>query len=611
MSKRISDIPPFKGRTYRDFILHFPSWMGLGGPLGGFLLTAAKEMFLVGTKHTGDYLNSFLPTADASISELLYTIEANADFSTTDVLSGEYTTPVSGTVGLTRVLSEDTLFGCTPTRVAHAASHTISGEALTPLPASGEALSYVQITPASGVYYFSMVEDPSLYILSDAYEIIASGELSMRYVEEDLVFFPVTGSWYRAALSHVPDGALEVFDVYAPGVYLTNLDVSGTYVEIAEEDLGNLGRLRGRYAYKDFDTLHRITTDALCWNITQERMDPAMLIGHDEQHFENISTKLAHSYVSNSVLLSADCRDIKPGERASVDFTYEFYVHQEEALSGIYQYDIGGTAHENSLRIFSESGTHGSVLYYHPGTENLYTSPVDDTVAVRALSPDEYYMEAGGGKVTVYNDITAVLGAFHITYYVKNTRTYNVFAQQSYRRSSGDIYNTPFWDDYDLDSDGVLRPKSILKLTEGDADLWTMLSSAPLEQFSVSVPRARKGIVFDPEPGNLWILQDNDILYNLDRAVRYDVQPRDATYTHAIDDVAHDGWIPSGSFWYKRVPLIDFEQPDVPYLLRSMAIYDAFLGILAEKDGQYYIQFVSRFDPEETSIFSIIGGDAI
>ena len=610
MSNRISDIPPFKGRSYLDFILHFPSWMEFTGPIDAVLLAAAKETFLAGTKHLGDHFNSFLPTADGAVSRTAYIIESTTDFSTTDVVSGEYTSPVSGTVALTRVLTEDELFGCIPTRISHTESYPLLGENMAALPASGEALTYIQVSPSSGVYYFSMVDDPSLYLLSESYEIVASGELSMRHVEESLEFIPVTGSWYRAMLSHAPDGALSLFDVYEQGVSVT-LDHSGTHVEAELETLGGIGMLRAGYAYRDFADIHRVTSSGIRWNIAQRRAEPDMLVERSDLHYETVTARFANSEVASTVLLAVECEDIRPGERARVDFVYDAYVHQEEALSGIYQYDFAGDAHLDSVRIFSENSTYGNVLYYNAGTENLYTSPVAGSTEVRLLNPGEYSMEAGDGKVTVYNSATAISGPFHITYYIGTSRRYNVFARQSYRRSSGDIEVTSFRKDYEITSEGALRPKSILQLTEGDGNVWTMLSSAPLEHFSISVRRSRKGVAHDPEPGNLWILQDNDFLYNLERPARYDVQPRDDTYTHVIDDSPHENWIPSGSYWYKRLPLIDFEQPENPYLLRSMAIYDAFLGILAERDGDYYMILTSRFDPTDITVFPVVGGDTL
>jgi len=609
MSNRVSNIPPFRGRLYQDLIARFPSWMKLDEPMDALLLTAAKETFLVNEKHLANYLNSFLPTADGSASNNLYIIESTNDFSMLDTISGEYITPVSGMVGLSKVLTKEDLFGCIPTRISHGASHGVSGENMSVLSASGESLAYVQTSPSSGVYYFSMVDDPSLYFLSEAYEIIASGELSMRHVEERLEFVPVTGDWYRATLSHMPDGLLELFDVYDVGISV-NLDHSGTYVEAAADSLKNFGQLRARYDYRDFQNIHRITTDAINWNIAQERVEPAMIIEQSNRYYETIPIQFAESTGAGSVLLVADCKSIKPGERARVDFDCEVYVHQEESLSGIYQYDFTGEAHLDSLRIFSQSGTYGAALYYDETSENLYTSFVSGTVEVRGISPDDYYMEAGNGKITVYNNRTEILGPFHITYYAAINKRYEVFARQSYRRSSGDIDLTPFFKDYSIEKN-VLIPKSILKITENDANIWTMLSSAPLEHFSVSVQRARKAIVHDPEYGNLWILQDNDILYNLAHSDKYDVQPRSKTFTHIIGDIEHEGWTQSGDYWYKPMALMDFEQPDDPYLLLSAALYDAYLGILAEKNATYYIILVSRFDPSSITVFPVVGGETL
>jgi len=567
--------------------------MVFGDSLRGVFKELSKDLFMAEDYHRSTYMNSFLPSANGAVPTTAYL--SNIDLPIISI-SGVYSNPISGEVGITRAYERNELFTSPPTRVSFVRLDDISGEIP---PSSGEALCYVQGSVLSGLYYYSRVGDPSLYLLNENYEIVASGEFSRHHVSEILEFIPVTGEWYRAMLSHEPDTDVSFFDIYNPEVPV-ELDHSGTHVEATGDTISHVGQIRARYSYRDFDSIHRITTETMSWNIGTQIVDPAMVIEPSDP--VRVPIQFARTPSSEMVLLAADCADLRPGECAIVDFSYHTHVHYVESSSGIYQYP-SDSADEDSLRVFSTGGL-GRSVYYNTTTGNIYGNNIAGTVELRRIT-DEYRAELGVGLFTVYNEDTPGAGPFYITYSERQTKRYYIFASQSYAACT-----TPEAPNYALDYilvDEVLIPASILSISDSDPELQSLLHSAPLSDFQVSIARGRKGICYDSELGDVWILQDNDILYNLAMDTKYYVQPRDAVYTYLRSDVTLDGWAKTGSHWYRRAKLMDFEEPNQAYLFRSMVLYDEYIAILGERNSEYFIMFCSRFNPLQFIVLPVVG----
>jgi len=590
-------ISPFEGRKYRDVLQRYPSWMVFGDSLRGFFKELSKDLFMAEDYHRGTYMNSFLPSANGAAPATTYL--SNIDLPIASI-SGVYSNPISGEIGITRAYEKNELFTNPPTRVSFVRLDDISGEIP---PSSGEALCYVQGSALSGLYYYSRVGDPSLYLLNENYEIVASGEFSRRHVSEPLEFIPVTGEWYRAMLSHEPDTDVSFFDIYNPEAPV-ELDHSGTYVEASKDIISHVGQIRARYSYRDFDSIHRITAETMSWNIGTQIVDPVMVVEPSDP--VRVSVQFALTPPSGTVLLAADCTDLRPGECAIVDFSYHTHVHHVESSSGVYQYP-SDSADQDSLRIFSAGGL-GRSVYYNTTTGNIYGNNVAGTMALRRIT-DEHGAELGDGLFTVYNEDATGAGPFYVTYSERQTKRYYIFASQSYVACT--IPEPPNYAlDYTL-VDEVLIPASILSISDSDLELQSLLRSAPLSDFQVSIIRGRKGICYDSELGNVWILQDNDILYNLAADMKYYMQPRAAVYTYLRSDVALDGWAKTGSYWYRRAKLMDFEEPDQAYLFRSMVLYDEYIAILGERNSEYFIVLCSRFNPSQFIVLPVVGSTFI
>lgn len=620
MSNRISYIPVHRGRTFDIMSSKYPGWMSMlydnTDPLNNLIALLSTTSFSLSHEHIGNVRDQYIYTGNIGSNYAQYTISSDTDFLITDIISGEYHNDlgVSGTVFVSSMQKPSHIFDGCPTRFLFDSFYNISGELLDIVPTSGEGFSYVQFSPMSGGYLLSMNDDNSIYTLDEDYQIIASGNYGLFHVEENVSFIPLTGEYYYATLSHVPTGETTFFDIYNEGASISGLIQDRDIIEIPHDYLSWFGQLRARYDYNAFDSISRITTDRIVWNIPYFVQEPAY-ITDTSGVLTSIPFDFANTYTSGEVYLSCDPLDIMPGEPAQVIFSYDDYTHTEEVTSGVYQYSIpsGYFVYEDSIRLFSENGSEDSKIYYDSSTENFYLDDSDGLTTLYGISDNDYQSWFGDGYLTILNN-TADDGPFHVTYYTRKYKTYNVFARQSYRRSTGAVDITPYWKDYTI-KNNVLYPVSILPIVENDISMKGLLRSSPLESFVVNVRRSRKGFVYDSVIGNFWVLQNNDLLYRVDRpSVKYFVRipssSDEVLYTHLISDRKTDGMTASGEYYYRDYEMVDYEQGE-QHLLRSMVIYDNYFAILTERNGTYYLVLVNKFDPTDISKHEVFGSEFV
>jgi len=597
---RSDEIALYRGRDYRNIVNLFPSWMNLireDDPINSLLTILGTEQFLAKDRLRGDIRNWFLPTGNLAMPEYLYETDLDANYQTSDILSGDYETSLySGGARLTQMAARD-LHAGRITRATLDSQYDISG-----LPSgtlSGEGLSFVQQSPYSGQYYLSFYGDPYLYTANyDDTTIYASGDYHTRNAREYVDFLPLSGEWSEYFLTH--SGTLpDLVDIYNLGGTLSGALIDGS--RIYSQHLDWFGRLLAQYDYTTHENISRISSENYIWNILSFIRRPSMLVDPPEGIYDTIPLSRTKTPFSGTIAFSTECLDLMPGEMVDLTFTFPSYHHQEEPLSGTYFYEsTSGEIDKNSVRIFNGNPTEGRPVYYNPSTGNLYNYPLGSLTTLYPV--EDYTATGGGGFVEIFNPST-LSGTFHVIYHTKDTKVYECHSRQSYVPSESIVWS-PYWKDYRVE-DNTLIPMSIIELEETDVALLSLLRSSPLDSFSAHARRGRRGLCWDPDLENFWILQSNDILHNIAGDKSHAVNVGRGDFCYLLDNSPHPGWESLGGFYGRRYPILDFQRGDI--LLRSMCLYDNRLVVLGEKNNTLYLLFLERSDPSSQYVLTLEG----
>lgn len=607
MSKQ-THIPVHQGPLYNINVQKYPTWMKfalLDDDLGKFISVISTLSVHAIEKRINDFYDSYGSTADTAPKYSHYYISRDTDFTYDSLISGDYTTGIGyvGSTVIQQVNSIAEFYTSDPTRFTFEAQNTID----TSITTSGMALCYTEVSPVSGIYYVSFAADPTLYTMNEDYKIVASGNYQRYLVDEELEFSPLSGDLYVATLSHTPATSVQFYDIYSEGTTVSGITLSSTSVFSQGEQINWFGRLRAKYSYDDFTEIARVSTGKVIHSINQWEGVPAFVCDETVETFVPLDS---NTHVTGYRSFAVDPTIVVPGETVEITFGYDLYQIQSETLSGTYEYSIAATdsVHLDSVRIISQSAT-DNLVYYDSGTTYLSNVNPGSYDTYGNVPSDDFTVEGTSSKLLIRN-YTAIAGPFKIVYYVRRERTNTVESYQSYAADieGGFVRKPDYYKDYTWNKSGMLVPKTIIAPIETASSIVSQFLTMPIDRFSFAVRRWRKGICYDPFFKNYWILENNDVVYNLANKKRYYI-PRyleDPRYTYVCDIVHHDGWSDGTGYYYKRVDLENY-YPEARYLITGMTLWGAYLCFYAFKDQKSYIILSSRFDPSQVLVYQIYG----